>query len=107
MENEYHTLRNQADEIFKLIDRKCYDHAEKSIGILDLKFMDHTSYVSELSRILEAMKDGIQATDYINQRKKEYLEKKKQLPSIELQQEFWDTLTDFEMHIVKPKLIFK
>ena len=69
--------------------------------------MIHTSYISELSRILEAMKDGIQATDYIDQRKKEYLEKKKQVTASELQQECWDALTDFEIHIVKPKLIFK
>ena len=107
MEDEYLSLRSQVDEIFNLIDHKCYDHAEKNIGILDLKFMDHTSYISELARILEAMKHGTQATDYITQRKKEYLEKKKQLGASELHQECWDTLTDFEMHIVKPKLIFK
>lgn len=108
MVNEYHNLRVQSNEIFELIDCKYYDDAKNKINNLIPKFLNHTTYISELQRILEAMKKGVQPRDYLDSRRNEFFLKTENRPRArEIPKQISDALLNFEMYIRKPQTEFK
>jgi len=108
MNNEYHNLRVKSNEIFELIDSKCYDDAKNKINDLIPKFLNNATYISELQRILEAMKKGVQPRDYLDNRRNEFvLKTENRSRAREIPKQILDALLNFEMYISKPTTEFK